>query len=315
MPRASGKDLCEIFGYAPDDRSEAARKQWKSQRCPFVDAVCCKHSHPREGGETIIYGACSVVGKGNGSNDAEEVIICPRRLYQDGLASLKHCVQDALGKQQTTLLADEYTAMKRVNALPDEFSVLLGQLSGKEINVRKAGGAKLSYDWVIACQQGDKVTQIVPCEVQSIDITGNYRAAWDAYATESASIPNSGHGMNWANVWKRLIPQLLFKAAVTTTSTLCKKGLYFIVPELVFRKFEEVLGEVPLVDAADNGVISVFTYELGTKVPFGQMRGLAPVRTARMRLTDLQAAFTSGDQLPSGSVLDTKVLEVLQALA
>ena len=59
MPRARGNDLCEIFGYAPDDTSDNARKQWKSQECPFVSGVCIKHSHPQDG-KVIVYGTCSV---------------------------------------------------------------------------------------------------------------------------------------------------------------------------------------------------------------------------------------------------------------
>jgi len=47
--RAAGKDLAEIFGYAPDDTTDAARKQWKSQNCPFTNSGCVKHGHAQAG--------------------------------------------------------------------------------------------------------------------------------------------------------------------------------------------------------------------------------------------------------------------------
>jgi hypothetical protein len=59
-----------------------------------------------------------------------------------------------------------------------------------------------------------KLKLIIPCEVQSADTTGNYRANWDAYSKELDSIPDSEHGMNWANIWKRLIPQLILKGSI-----------------------------------------------------------------------------------------------------
>src|SRR3712207_5367863 len=33
LPRAKGNDFAELFGYAPDDTSPPARRQWKSQNC------------------------------------------------------------------------------------------------------------------------------------------------------------------------------------------------------------------------------------------------------------------------------------------
>lgn len=98
MPRAKGNDLAEIFGYRPDDTSEEARKQWKSQRCPFVDMPCVKHSHPQDG-EVIVYGTCSVVNRlRDGSK--EEVIICPQRLYAEGYKTLRTCMYDATGYER-----------------------------------------------------------------------------------------------------------------------------------------------------------------------------------------------------------------------
>lgn len=74
MPRANGNDLAELFGYAPDDNSDAARKQWKSQKCPFTENTCIKHSHPQNDGSVVVYGTCSVLNKARRTGTPEEVI-------------------------------------------------------------------------------------------------------------------------------------------------------------------------------------------------------------------------------------------------
>jgi hypothetical protein len=79
-----------------------------------------------------------------------------------------------------------------------------------------------------------------------MDTTGNYHANWLAYSKERKIIPDSEHGMNWANVWKRLIPQLILKGSIAATSKLCKQGHYFVVPDQVYQRFERLIGDVPV---------------------------------------------------------------------
>jgi len=311
MPRARGNDLCELFGYAPDDTSEQARRQWKSQKCPFVGNTCIKHSHPQEG-SVVVYGSCSVVNRTK--NGIEEIIICPQRLYTNGYESLRRVAWDALQAEPPLLMAEEYSRLKRAKSLPDDFVVVLGQHSGKEIILSNPGFISLSLDWVMVHVVAGKIGLIIPCEVQSIDITGNYRANWDAYSRELPLVPDSKHGMNWANVWKRLIPQLILKGSIASTSQFCQQGMYFIVPDRVYRQFEQVIGEVAGPVAPERGVLTVMTYDLGPVVPFGTIRSLVPRRTIRMRLVDFAEAFASGKQLPSGSQLDEKVGEALANL-
>jgi len=198
--------------------------------------------------------------------------------------------------------------------LPSDYVVLLGKGSGSEIQVRNSA-AQLSLDWTMACVASGELESVIPCEVQSIDTTGSYREAWRAYAEENVSVPDAAHGMNWANVWKRLIPQLLLKGAVASTSTLCKRGLYFVVPDRVYEQFEKLVGEVPEVSAPGPGVLTVMTYELGPLVPRGSVRSLVRCRTVRTAITDFAESFASGRELlPLGSQLDVKVRSVLENL-
>jgi hypothetical protein len=312
MARAEKNDLAEIFGYAPDDKTAHARKQWKSQLCPFVGGLCVKHSHPQQDGSVVVYGSCSVLNKTR--NGAEEVIICPQRLYESRYKSLHACIVDAEGGDLPIYPANEYGKIKTSRKLPRDYFVLFGHNCGKEISLSNPGVITISLDWIMARIKNQSLVSLIPCEVQSIDITGNYRAAWDAYSQEKTKIPNSAHGMNWANVWKRLIPQLILKSSIASTSKLCKKGIYFVVPDRVYAQFEKIIGPVRQIDNADNGVLTVMTYSLGPTVPHGQMRKLAHTRTLRMKASEFAKSFASGKQLPLGTQLDQKVLTLLSSL-
>jgi len=312
MPRAKGNDLCEIYGYAPDDTSETARKQWKSQECPFVGGTCIKHSHPQRDGQVVVYGTCSVLNKTR--RGKEEVVLCPQRLYANNYEPLRNCLADAVGKDIPLYLAAEYSRKKQANALPTDHGVLIGQKSGREIQITNPGVISLSIDWVIIRVVRKEPVMLIPCEVQSIDTTGNYHANWQAYAEEKKKIPDSKHGMNWANVWKRLIPQLILKGSIAKTSKLCNAGLYFVVPDRVYVQFEKLIGKVPEPKNRSSDSLTVMTYSPGDDVPVGKVRPLKAIRTIRMSVEGFSKAFASGSQLPLGTQLDERALQIYQSL-
>ena len=314
MPRAAGNDLCEIFGYAPDDTSDAARKQCKSHLCQFVGNTCIKHSHEQADGSVVVYGSCSVRNVLR-NRTVEEVIICPQRLYAGNYEVLRACIQDAIGANVPILSADDYSAAKRARRVPRDCVVMLGQNCGKEIVVSKAEVGKVSLDWVFVRVVEECVQMFVPAEVQSIDVTNNYYANWRAYINEQRTIPDSEHGMNWANVWKRLIPQIIMKGAIASTSMMTTKGMYFVAPEAVYRRFERLVGNPPPQPRAAKGVLNVLTYGLGPATRFGNIRPLQRVRMVRTLVTDFARTFASGGQLlPLGTVLDEKVVSAIEGL-
>lgn len=312
MPRAKGKDFAEIFGYSPDDTSTPARRQWKSQDCPFVQSTCIKRIN-LPGSGWVVSGACSVANRTKNA-DTDEVIICPQRLYAEDYASLKTCARDAVQSTAPIFLADDFSKLKRTSNLPEDYIVLLEKESGGETTLRNTA-AQLSIDWIIAYVVSGRLDTVVPCEVRSIDTTGSYRETWQAYSKEQPLIPNSSHGMNWANLWKRLIPQLMLKGAVASTSSLCKQGLYFVLPDRVYIQFEKLVGEVPQVSKPGPGVLTVMTYALGSAVSAGNIRPLSQRRVIRIRITDFAESFASGRELfPLGAELDHKVDSVLNSL-
>jgi len=261
MVQRPKKDIVEIFGYAPDDLSNVSRSLWNLGACPFIEKACTKTNHD----QTINYGTCSV------TSPYGDCIICPNRMYENRYASLKRVAIDAFGDSLEFLTYEEY--IPRRNDL-SECVVALGQTSGKEVKL----GTSLSMDWVLARVDNGDLVEYVGIEVQSIDITGNYRDNWYAYKNLTSSdtlIPKSGHGMNWANVHKRLIPQLIRKGLIYSRSNLVASGLYFVLPNIVYQKFEEVIGaDIPLVNECAPDVLTVHTYSLSSPVEHGQQRHL-----------------------------------------
>lgn len=294
------RDLIEIFGYSPDDLTNEARLLWKLGACPFIEKSCIKYNHDK----SITYGTCSVTSPyGN-------IIICPNRFYESNYESIRRVSKDAFGNKLKLYFFDEY--IKYRNQVEDCI-VALGKNSGREVQL----GNSLSMDWVLAKIISGELKEYAGIEVQSIDITGNYRDAWHAYNNlsqphpSSLKIPSSNHGLNWANVHKRLIPQLIRKGIVYSRSKLVKKGLYFIVPDIVYKKFEDIIGDIPKLKKAKNDTITVFTYELSEKVTHGNRRKILPSRTIRFFTTDFANRFIQGPNLPSGENLDDAVNRVL----
>lgn len=293
MDKKTSRSLIEVFGHAPNDNTSKARKFWGLNACLFMGRACTKFDHTN----TICYGTCSV------SNAGQDVIICPNRLYANNYETIRHVSEDVFGKLPF-MLFDEYLK-KASNSL--NCVVALGQNSGREVKL-----SKMSMDWVLARIKNGKLMEYVGIEVQSIDITGNYRDAWYAARDKKSVIPPSAHGLNWANVHKRLMPQIIRKSLVYSKSELVKNGLFFIVPEPVYQRFEEIIGsDIPTVDVPGKDIITVFTYNLGDPVAHGQVRKLVRNRIVRFKLDEFSARFISGPNLPAGNELDDKIREIL----
>ncbi|MDR3300207.1 MAG: restriction endonuclease [Candidatus Accumulibacter sp.] len=293
------KNLVEIFGYAPDDLTPSVRSLWNLGACPFTNRSCSKSNHD----SSVVYGTCSVTTKFG------DCIICPNRFYEHDYATLKTVATDVFGKDIEFLMFNEYIKRRGEKS---NFVVALGQNSGKEVKIDQS----LSMDWVLAKVDNGILSEYVGIEVQSIDITNNYRDCWYAYknlTSSTRSIPISKHGMNWANVHKRLIPQIIRKGVVYSNSKLVKSGLYFIVPDVVYRKFEDIIGaDIPSVNIKGKNTLTIHTYALSDTIPeHGAQRTLIPVRKLLVSLDEFSQRFISGPNLPTGEELDHAVKRVL----
>jgi len=291
--------LVEIFGYAPTDLTKSVRTLWKLGACPFINNSCTKFNHD----QTITYGTCSV------TSPYGDVAICPNRLYANDYESIKRVSFEAFGSKPEFLFFKEFVERR---ADVENCVVALGKNSGREVQLKNS----LSMDWVLAHILNGQLCEYVGIEVQSLDITGNYRDAWHTYSNlpqnpNQKSFPSSQHGLNWANVHKRLIPQLIRKGVVYSRSSLVSKGLFFIIPDIVFVKFEELLGGIPQVDHSGSDVMTVFTYKIGDSVEHGQLRDLVLVRKVKFLLDEFADRFIKGPNLPSEDELDQAVMNLL----
>ena len=289
-------DIVEIFGYAPNDTTNICRSLWNIGACPFISCKCSKTNHDK----SVIYGTCSVTTKFG------DCIICPNRLYANRFFVLRRIAKDIFGN------IPFYTYQEYINHRCESniCVVSLGMHSGHEVKLKQS----CSMDWVLACVENMQLSSYIGIEVQSIDITNNYRDNWYAYKNIKSGdiIPRSEHGMNWANVHKRLIPQIIRKSLIYSRSEYVKTGLYFIVPDIVYKKFEGIIGEdIPEISEVAPDVITVHTYALGENVSEGQIREIVPIREKRFRMKDFSDRFITGPNLPSAFELDTAVRNAL----
>lgn len=297
--RAKGKDLVEIFGFAPDDKSSAAISMWDKSMCPFTNDKCSKYNHDK----SIIYGVCSVTN-GKNKKEGSEVIICPKRLYANNYEILKHATDEAWPEKDIHLVVtnENINDLEKIKKDLNVFALAFGQGSKNEISI-DANDNKLSMDWVIqtytnSTDKKNEPAEFIGIEIQSIDITGNYRDNWSFYYNQKYKDQyeevNSGHGLNWANVHKRLIPQIIRKGNVYRNCSRCV-GFFFILPEPVFLKFEDILKGMPEVEKPANDVLSIMTYKIGNNVPEGYIRPIVNSRKLHYKLDDIIAAFSSSD--------------------
>jgi hypothetical protein len=191
-------------------------------------------------------------------------------------------------------------------------AVLLGQGSGREVSA-----GSMSLDWVIARVEGGRLTNFMAVEVQSIDITGNYRACWeshrDARLQVGSHIKPGAFGLNWANVHKRIIPQILRKSLIVQGSGVSTKGLGLVVPEEVFLRFEPVIefSTMPTVAHPTKDSITIRTVALGPSCGAGRHRQIAPVRTFTVKHKDLAERFIRYDGGNPDLPIDRAVAQAL----
>jgi hypothetical protein len=292
--------LTEIFGHAPDDDSRHVRMLWDSGICPFLNSKCSKINHQ----SGVIYGGCTIQ-----SPIYKDVIICPKRLYADNYATLKHIAKDAFGAIPFVFYENFWK--NRIQFSNERVVVAIGQGHGAEISVGGRNNKRL-MDWVLAvCNKGE-LEQYTGVEVQSIDITNNYVGNWSFfknqnYLTDGQIPPASEHGFNWANVMKRLAPQIAAKGILYSQSDFVQRGIYFLLPDAVYKHFEAKLGVMKATTTRDRTTLTVHTYDVGNHVGKGEIRPLQIVRELSVELKDFCEALASGGVLPSAKDLDGKI--------
>lgn len=222
----------EFFGYRATDRSEAALEAARSYQCPFLRQTCEKTLS-----DGLISGTCTVKPITSGP-----VICCPIRLYADDYRILRDVSDKAF--TQGLPLQPGRRAVSEARRTGQPTVAVFGKRWGGELRLpQKNGSGNYFVDWILALLDGQgQLVEFVAIEVQTIDTTGNYRPSRDALLADDRMIVQSTVGMNWENVNKRILPQLVYKGQVLQREALCRKGLFFVCPAPVYNRIMARLG-------------------------------------------------------------------------
>lgn len=225
--------IAEFFGYRAEDKSRISLETAAKRLCPFTNSTCQK----KMARERIPSGVCSIRQKRLGSPN---VICCPIRLYADNYALLKLISQKAF-KRKLNLYSGRVAVEKA--KIENGAVAVFGHGWGGELRLpQRKGTGSYFVDWVLAKLDGKgQLVEFTAIEVQTIDTTGNYQTARKVL-TSNRDVISDTVGLNWENVNKRIIPQIIYKGQVLQREDLCKAGLFFVSPLPVHERILERLG-------------------------------------------------------------------------
>lgn len=223
----------EFFGYRFDDRSDAALEAAAKQWCPFINEQCTK-ALSRDGERS---GACTI----RQTSSETPVICCPQRLYAEDYRVLQIIAEKTFNRRMSL-----YPGRRAIAHAREEGGAVavFGHRWGKELKLPKRDGVGNYFaDWVLArIDEHGKLAEFTSVEVQTIDTTGNYRDSRSALLMPGRNTVKSTVGLNWENVSKRIIPQLIYKGQILQRESLCRSGLWFVSPTPIYERLLTRLG-------------------------------------------------------------------------
>ncbi|NYF09351.1 hypothetical protein HDC94_000507 [Leifsonia sp. AK011] len=222
----------ELFGFRAADTSQAALVAAHESHCPFLDDRCEKRLS-----DGVVSGVCTVKPV-----TSPPVICCPVRLYAEDYRILRDVADRAFSPGLS--LQPGRTAVEHAQTNGEAVVAVFGKRWGGELRLPQKDGINSYFvDWILALLDKEgALVEFVAIEVQTIDTTGNYRASRAALLTETRDIVQSTVGLNWENVNKRILPQLIYKGQILQREELCRKGLFFVCPTPIYDRIMRRLG-------------------------------------------------------------------------
>ncbi|MFN7924016.1 MAG: NotI family restriction endonuclease [Bryobacteraceae bacterium] len=277
--------IVEFFGFRPDDPHIEAANARKSSLCPFVGTQCAKTLSDGQ-----LSGACTVR-----QTKPESIICCPKRMYANSYLILRDIAASVFGSDLEFRLGNSPAP-----AEPATRVYAFGSSVGGEIKLPPVSGrGGFFVDWILALVNArGGLEDFVAVEVQSIDTTGNYRGERDAYLNGAGFEGYSKGGINWENVNKRILPQLIYKGHVLRRESLCTKGLYFICPTPVYRRIERRIGGTLTKYRPSQGTLTFRWYDIEPKAPAGAARQLKFEGELTTTVEQVAYAFLSPGNMP-----------------
>lgn len=289
-------NIVELFGFSPTDQSAEAQDLRRSKTCPFLRGPCTKTF--RDGERA---GVCSVKQSNSGI-----IICCPNRMYAHNYRILSNIAEIAF--QGSHALFPGRQAMDK-NEGRGAIAVF-GKGWGHELRLPGRGRSGGYFvDWILAhISKEGELMEFVAVEVQTVDTTGTYREERDPHMRGQAFAGKSKAGLNWENVSKRILPQIIYKGHVLRREELCHKGLFFVCPTPVYDKISERLGGNLLQYSFQPGALTFMWYGLADKEERHEL-----VKDGELVTTVDQVAhaFTSPSNLPEAGVYETAIRKAL----
>ena len=299
--------ISEFFGYRAEDNSTLATQNVSRQVCPFLGSYCTKALGDRS--NRTLSGVCSVRQVSAGS---PSVICCPNRMYAENYKMLSTIAEKAF-----RVKLNLYSGRLAVAKAKQENGAIavFGHGWGGELPLPKRQGRGSYYvDWILARLDGTgELVEFTAIEVQTIDTTGSYKNARSALI-DRQTIEKDTVGLNWENVSKRIIPQIIYKGQVLQREELCRSGLYFVCPKPVFDRVIERLGgkdrlpQFPTQPAAIHFV--AYDYLENETVEDGKIRPLGIIEEYCTTVYKVQEAFSAVD-LPEQNVYRDAIMKSL----
>ena len=302
--------IAELYGYLDRDTSDKAVNAAIEAQCPFIRDDCVKTINLH--GRSARAGACTVRQK---RQDAPDVICCPLRLYAGDYALLDEISRLAFGES-----APKYPGREAVDRalLAGEPSIaVFGHRWGKELRLPMRGGSGNYFvDWILAKVEADgKVSDFCAVEVQTIDTTGNYRSSLESLSASDRLNSWSTLGLNWENVNKRILPQIIYKASVLSRETYCRSGLFLVTPEPVNQAIIQRLGgesNIERVGRLQPSSITLVSYDFAAEAfEPGVPRKLEIKNILMTNVSEVKDAFNRA-QLPEPNVYGSALTRALK---
>lgn len=300
--------ISEFFGYRSEDKSAAALKAAADRKCPFLGLTCTKML----GRERTISGVCAIRQKRAGS---PSVICCPNRIYAEDYKMLKTISRKAFGEELSLYAGRAAVAKSRKE---NGAIAVFGHGWGGELRLpQRQGTGSYFVDWVLARLDGKgALKEFTAIEVQTIDTTGKYSDAQKALRKDRTIVADTV-GLNWENVSKRIIPQIIYKGQVLQREELCRTGLYFVCPTPIYKRVLNRLGgkdkipTFPTQPAAIHFVAYDYT-AMFDETPNGAIVPLDILEEHCTTVYKVQEAF-SALSLPEGNVYGNAIRKSLYA--
>ena len=306
--------IVELFGFSPTDASHRAKNARAHCLCPFVGdgaAPCTKEIGDRS--NRIKSGVCSISDR-----DGQPVLVCPVRMYANDYRLLKDVATLAFKTETIELIDGSKTSTHRSESGKTLVAVF-GKAWGGELRlpgrtaVADESGRRIGsvfVDWILARLDSDKkLVEFAALEVQTMDTIGSYRQERTAHLS-GASFMGKSASPNWANVNKRILPQLIYKGHLLEREALCNSGLFFACPEPVYQYILSVLGNDLAAYPIKNSSLTFCTYHLGT-LSEGRPRDLLPSTTKTTTVQQVQIAFSSPKGLPEAGAYERAIRAAL----